>query len=560
MTSINLKIKKANAGIVEVPLQLGEKLFVVGANGTGKSSLLQSFFTSNSQIAKRIAAHRQTWLEHNTVNITTADRISSGNNINSTDSQATSRYNDPYSAIRPRVALYDLVQEQNRLARNIAEAAYNSDLELVKELSKFNAPITAINELMKLSGLPIEIYMDESEQLLAKRAGGVPYSIAQLSDGERNALLVASDVLTAKSGALILIDEPERHLHRSIISPLLLNMFAMRADCYFVISSHDLTLMLDSPAASVVLVRDCVYQNNEFKGWDFDCLPPGSYIDDETKTDILGARKKVIFVEGTENSLDKALYSLIFPDISIVAKDSCTKVEQVVRGIRSEPSLTWLDAYGIVDNDRRPQAQIDNFARNKIYALNVYSVEGIYYHPEMQRRLLEKLNPLVPEASEEVIARRSADIVAKLDAAKVASLRSVHTNIDKFSQWVAEKKIREQVFASLPTRASVATLVPINLEIDVSAEVTKQKVELERLHTAGEIAKIIENYPVKESAVLQDIATKIGLQTEKEYEQAVRDLLMTDALSLAFVKGLFGALLDEIEPRTTEAEGEGEHA
>ena len=37
----------------------GKVLFVVGANGSGKSSLMQRFFTQHRNNAKRISAHRQ---------------------------------------------------------------------------------------------------------------------------------------------------------------------------------------------------------------------------------------------------------------------------------------------------------------------------------------------------------------------------------------------------------------------------------------------------------------------------------------------------------------------
>ena len=84
---------------------------------------------------------------------------------------------------------------------------------------------------------------------MASKSGSKPYSIAQLSDGERNALLIATNVLTVKDGTLVLIDEPERHLHRSIISPLLTHLFAQRPECAFIVSTHDVMLPLDNPAS-----------------------------------------------------------------------------------------------------------------------------------------------------------------------------------------------------------------------------------------------------------------------------------------------------------------------
>ena len=91
------------------------------------------------------------------------------------------------------------------------------------------------------------------QKVVASRNGSTPYSVAELSDGERNAFLIAADILTAGTGTLLLIDEPERHLHRSIISPLLSLLFAKRKDCFFVVSTHEVMLPLDNPAAQTLL-------------------------------------------------------------------------------------------------------------------------------------------------------------------------------------------------------------------------------------------------------------------------------------------------------------------
>src|SRR5439155_760568 len=140
------------------------------------------------------------------------------------------------------------IDAKNVRARSIAGAVDASDMDLARTLSKKVAPIKIINELLRLSNLPIEISDYENDKVVARKSGGTPYSIAQLSDGERNALLVAADVLTVGAGTLVLIDEPERHLHRSIISPLLTLLFEKRRDCAFVVSTHEVMLPLDNPS------------------------------------------------------------------------------------------------------------------------------------------------------------------------------------------------------------------------------------------------------------------------------------------------------------------------
>ena len=170
---------------------------------------------------------------------------------------------------------------------------------------------------------------------MALKNGGVPYSIAELSDGERNALLIAGDVLTAKPGTLLIIDEPERHLHRSIISPLLTLLFDKRRDCAFVIATHDIDLPLDSEGARVLLVRSAVYQGSTVTSWEADLIDQGAPLDEDIKRDVIGSRRRILFVEGKEESLDKPLYSLLFPMVSVVAKESAKGVEQAVVGLRA---------------------------------------------------------------------------------------------------------------------------------------------------------------------------------------------------------------------------------
>jgi ABC-type cobalamin/Fe3+-siderophores transport system ATPase subunit len=237
--SFNLTIPQSGGRSLDLTVNVGQSLFVLGANGTGKSSLMHSFFTTHQNKARRITAHRQTWFDSNAITMTGQARRQTENSIRGSDTSLEARWKDQYAAQRPSIAIYDLIDAENVRARDIASAVDADNIDLAKTLSKKDSPIKVINELLRLSNLPIEISVKENEQVMARKLGGAPYSIAELSDGERNALLIASNVLTVKDGTLILIDEPERHLHRSIISPLLTLLFAKRSECAFIVSTHD---------------------------------------------------------------------------------------------------------------------------------------------------------------------------------------------------------------------------------------------------------------------------------------------------------------------------------
>ena len=48
---------------------------------------------------------------------------------------------------------------------------------------------------MRLSNLAIEVSEEEGQKIVARKNGGKVYSVAELSDGERNAFLIVADVL-----------------------------------------------------------------------------------------------------------------------------------------------------------------------------------------------------------------------------------------------------------------------------------------------------------------------------------------------------------------------------
>lgn len=533
--AFQLTIPQPNGAVVQISLNPGQTLFLLGANGTGKSSLMHRFYTNNRAAARQVSAHRQTWFSSNAVTLSPQDKRNTEIQLQHADANPQARWKDDLSAQRASIAIYDLIDAENVRDRSITAAMDSDNVELAKTLTKKDAPIKVINELLRLSNIPIEITIRESEQVLASKTGGPPYSIAELSDGERNALLVAANVLTVKAESLILIDEPERHLHRSIISPLLTLLFGRRDDCTFVVATHDVMLPLDNPGSQVALVRDCTYEGSTVTSWEIDLIASSADLDEDFRRDLLGARSKVLFVEGTEESLDKPLYSLIFPGVSVVPKASCRDVEHVVSAIRDASELHWVHAFGIVDNDHRSADNQASLAAKGVHALPVYSVESIYYHPDLQRRIATRQATVTGD-----------DPTAKLAEARDATLAAVRPHVARLSERLAEKRVREAVFSALPTRKSLKNPQPVNINIDVPALVRSEEERLQRLVDGADVEAIVTLYPIRETGALSAIASKLGLKGREQYEAAVRKLLAEDADALAFIRTLFGGLANDL--------------
>lgn len=533
--SFHLEVKTQNDSI-KIELEMGETLFVLGANGAGKSSLMQKLYIANQTSSRRISAHRQTWFDSGALSLSPAQKKNSQINIGNYDAAPDSRWKDDYAAQRPNIALFDLIDSQNVRARAIAAAVDSSNNALANDLSKKDAPLRTINELLRLSNIAVNITVEAGDQIMATRAGSSPYSIAQLSDGERNALLIASAVLTAPAGTLMLIDEPERHLHRSIISPLLTNLFRQRSDCAFVVSTHDVELCTDNPDTKVLLLRGCIYKGDAIESWDADYLSAQGELDDTIRKNIVGGRRKIIFVEGVDQSLDRPLYSIIFPNVTVVPTASCRDVEHTVTGIRTAGKLHWVKAWGIVDNDHRTTADIEKLKAIGIYALDYFSVESIYFHPEIQKKVALR------QASVD-----GGDATSRIAQAITDAILAIRPHVQRLGERIAEKELREIVMSRLPTRSAITVGTAFSIDLDV-AEVVHQEVDrLSKALDSGDFLTAIAHYPLRETPALNKIVSSLGFKSRSQYEGAVLKLLIDDADALAFTKSLFADLIQEIE-------------
>lgn len=532
----NLSFPSQNPAVASIQLNAGEMIFVLGANGTGKSSLMHRFARQNRNVARKISAHRQTWMNTDALDMTPANKLQTEKNILNDDANQHSRYRDPYAAQRASMTIYELIDAENVRARSMAAAYDADDMSTLEEAAKVEAPITVINELLRQSNIPIEISIRANERVMASKDGGPEYSAAELSDGGRNALLIAGNVLTAPAGTLLIIDEPERHLHRSIIAPLLSLLFERRSDCGFVVSTHDHDLPLGIPGARTLLIRACNFESQNAQNWEADELPAEAPIDDVLKRDILGARRKVLFVEGTESSLDKPLYSLIFPMVSVIPKGTCREVENAVSGSRSGEDFHWLQAYGIADGDGYAPDQIEAKRERGVYALPFYSVEAVYFHAEVVKRIAERQAEVLGVDPAEMAKTAIEDGIEGLTA---------HTK--RLSRNVAKKATRKLILDQLPNDDDLLAghEVPVtNNGFDIHAARTA---ELDGAVASKDWETILKICSIRECEARDKIISVLGFRRIADYEKAVRWLLSVDDDALGFVRSLFGQLVTDLE-------------
>ena len=528
-------VQTSNSGTLNILLTEGKALFVLGANGVGKSTLMHNLYTQNLNHTKRILAHRQTWFTDNSMNMTASDKKTQDNYIKGYDQDIASRWKDEYSQTRSSISIFDLINSQNVRARKITDAVDKKDISTAQTLSSIQSPLQTINELLAVSNIPIEITLGKDEQLFASKNGSEPYSIAELSDGERNALLICADVMTTEPNSLIILDEPERHLHRSIISPLLSSLFQKRKDCVFVISTHDVFLPIDHSEASILLIRNCQWVNKQIKDWDADLISEADEIPNSIKKEIIGSKRNILFVEGDYESLDRQIYSLIYPNVTVIQQGSCTQVEKAVEGIRGTEKLHWINSYGLIDADDRTAEQIQTLLDKGIAALNCYSVEALYYNLEIVKRIAKRFSDVLGQDESTLFEKATNGIINEINPHKV-----------RLCSRLCEKQVRNSVMTALPKHRDIQGKGDFELKINLKEIQEKEEEYFDKLVADNNLDGLISRYPVRETPALTKIATGLGMTRDK-YESAVRKLIIDDNDTKDYFKTLLEPLTTIIE-------------
>ena len=511
MSEFSLRYPSIDNGQIDMSIKSGEILFVVGANGTGKSTIMHLFSKQNNGKTCRITAHRQVWFASNSVDLTPKGREQNKTNISSTDNQPASRWKDDYAAQRSQITIFDLIDFENIAAREISNAARSGNMELVEELAKVQSPISKMNDILKISNLDFQVQVDQGSKLVAKKDGFQSYSIAELSDGERNALLIIANVLTTPKNTLILLDEPERHLHRSIVSPLLSTLLTYRSDCAFVISTHDVSLPLDQNKASSLLVR--LYNHTQQK-WLIDKIENIEEMDDTIASAILGSRRKILFIEGHTSSLDIQLYKILFSDISVKPVGSCVEVERITKGLQAADGDHRVLAIGVIDKDNRSEEECQKLAENGIIALEQYSVESLYYHPTV-------INGVLKRVSE--INGTDIDIAIEAYISGVVSALEIHK--DRMAARMVERKVKEKVLYETPNWNAILS-DNVDIVISTNEILNIEKELINKMLSERNITALIARYPVRETPALESVSQALGFLSKDKYEQAVRKMLI----------------------------------
>ncbi len=394
-------------------------VIIIGANGSGKSKLGAWIERQDLQNVHRIGAQRNLNFQENIPlkSYSQAEDFVFYGTDDKRFHQKEQRWN--WGAGYTTKLLDDF---NNVLAALIA--LQNNDNAKYVEICKAiqskaerpEPPFTAVDKLiqiwdvifpqrsLKINDAKILAYFTRNKDL-------IEYSSTQMSDGERAVLYLSAQVLCVPEKKTLIIDEPEVHLHRSIMNRLWKTLESYRPDCLFIYITHDTQFAAMHGNSDKIWIKDFDGTN-----WSLEKIE-GNDLPEELLFDILGSRKSVLFVEGERNSYDTQLYTALYPEYYVIPCGSCTQVIARTKAFKNSPTLHHCQVYGIIDRDYRSDYEISKYTEDNIYTIDVAEVENLFLVEELVRLVASHLekdsDSVFGKVKDHIIQQRFAKQIEK---------------------------------------------------------------------------------------------------------------------------------------------------
>lgn len=495
---------------IRVDLRAGEVITVVGSNGSGKSALAtwMASVTHKSEI-RRVLAQRKLWFEYSGPNISPAERESLRQSVTFWDRDLNSRYVDRGDHQRSGIALFDLLGKLSKENQQAVTLFYGGATPELVTAQMGEQLLTTLNAVLEKAGLHTELDVTEHQAFSAThRALRVTYPISQMSDGERSALLLAAEVLTAPGGAIVVVDEPERHLHRAISAGLIEALLDVRTDCAFVVLTHDLDLAtrLSNRPGRTFASAGVHWVDNQATSWDLHEVTADDTLPESARRAILGGRERILFIEGEQASIDLALYEHLFPGWSLAPSGGCEQVTRAVSGLRASTPHHWVEAHGLVDGDGRTPEERASLESRSVHPLHVNEVENLYYVADVVRAVAVKQAATLGGDVE--------DLISDVKVAVLSELGNPAT-MNRLATKLAKDALARELLAHMPDAVD-----DDDVAIAIPSPLPRIRTDLQTLHTSSDYDGLVSAVPIRDTKVRSAVAAILSFKNFRDYQKA----------------------------------------
>lgn len=501
---------QSTTGPVQFSVSAGDTVLVAGPNGVGKSALLASLYRSLPQhLASYLPGHRQVNFNNGWETIGQDAAQLQRNLFQQID--AFSRYKGAWAEDQFKVTVRTLLHSEAAFNRDFRKNGPANPSEAAKLGTLRVSPIDTLNLIFQAARLPVQF--DLTDQGLTATRGPAVYSIDALSDGERAALFLVAAIITLPPDGVLLVDEPEKHLHPSISGLLMEAALRSKRDAVVILSSHDVHLIEQLEVASIIHIRDStvIQQRPEVRQYEATVVSGPQSIAEDLKRDLLGTRSSIVFVEGDLSSIDIALYGHVYPNMKISPKGGHAQVSESVKALRSLGELHWLRPYGLIDGDGRDTVEVSTLQSRGVHVLPCPTVENLFFLPEAIACFVVADNEYIQGLGFE---ERTADLRQLI----VETTNEARTDIaSRWAAWVLDRRLSESKLSPKQIKDSEIS----DIVISVSAIIEQVTSMLDNVLASEDWAKILFKLPIKNTRIPSIVSAAVGAPSFDRYRQVI---------------------------------------
>ncbi|WMI70273.1 AAA family ATPase [Mangrovimonas sp. YM274] len=208
-----------------------------------------------------------------------------------------------------------------------------------------------------------------------------------LSSGEKEVFFILSFFIRHNvENAIIVIDEPELHLHPELSRLLIRNIKSIRNGNQIWVATHNSEIIDEAGRDRVVYVaRDLSTRKAKFVSGDNEEDVIIQLKNLFGYSGYIGVAKNLVFLEGDNSSPDRKFYSTLFPKdnsnfklIPSSGSDNLTRINGAILSIM-DANLGWMNFYLIRDRDYLTPDMVSKYrahSSGKVFVLEKHEIEN----------------------------------------------------------------------------------------------------------------------------------------------------------------------------------------
>lgn len=425
------------------PLSLARVNVLLGANGTGKSKLLQEI---RENIPKILPNHKILNIEGGrALQMYDTLQLDSRNfNNYSTYEQTYTNYNSKRSGTLQN-RLFDglksleLLGESTKIKHSDEVVQWHRDKDAgVATGDVPRRPVDPMERVFELfndifSTITLKYYPNEKR--LRCRKGEARYGPTTLSDGEKQVFSILVDVVElAEEDTILFVDEPELNLNPGLANRLWSAIEGILPRSIFLYATHSVSFAMRESVEHIYVISNA--DENIQK------LDNMSELSRREQEELLGnitsllANKKTLIVEGESESFDSIFYDWILGDKSISpsAVGGCEDVSAIIkRSGKWERISPNVLVRGVVDRDFRGDVELAGLEKSGVQVLDFHEAESYLCFPEIIVAITCALGtaremPTESQVTDQIV-KFAADKKIEVVAKRVAALLNVRVGV-----------------------------------------------------------------------------------------------------------------------------------